>query len=337
LTDHPEIVPLHAASEADADVLLSVLTSPERWAPARGFPLAERLGGFAPTEVWQRRPEESLDTPENRFVLAFLRALLAAADDLLAQPWWRQVAPERQRAIREARSLLRVATEHPTFAAVGELRRIPTSSRVLLRREGYRQLLQLWRLFHLARRPFFGALQQAIDLRTVDVLYEVWCFFALVDKIKAAFGIKPVLELRVSDEHGLQWESRARFGAAGTLVYNRTHREWSVSLRPDFLWLRAGKPEVALDAKFRLDRPDWEAEDDGTPVARVKLDDLYKMHTYRDALGLRAAVVVYPGDVEKFLRFNQRQALPTLHELLVDDVNGIGAIPLRPQGERQIP
>lgn len=328
LADRPEIVPLAAVSEADPDVLLDVLTSPERWVRASGFPLATKLRGHAPTEVWQRRPEETLDTPENRFVKAFLRDLLFAAESLPRQPWWSRVSSERQFIIHETETMLRQTLAQPMFAEVGDLRRIPSSSRVLLRREGYRELLDAWRLFNLARRPFFGPLQRAIDLRDIATLYEVWCFFALVEEIALALETMPTLSLRVTDEHGLDWRSEAQFGSTGTLVYNKPVRGYSVGLRPDFLWLRDGKPEVALDAKFRLDRADWS---DDTSHATVKNDDLYKMHTYRDALGLRAAVVVYPGDQPVFfLVTGVRVTNRDLLNVLTDEQSGVGSLPLVP-------
>ena len=52
----------------------------------------------------------------------------------------------------------------------------------------------------------------------------------------------------------------------------------------------------AFDAKYRLDRfevSDGDADDD---AATYKRADLYKMHTYRDAiLSVKSAFVVYPG------------------------------------------
>ena len=327
LADAPEIVPLAAVSEADPDVLLDVLTSPERWVRASGFPLATKLRGHAPSEVWQRRPEETLDTPENRFVKAFLRDLLFAAESLPRQPWWRQVSADRQRVIHETEAMLRLTLAQPMFAEVGELRRIPSSSRVLLRREGYRELLDAWRLFNLARRPFFGPLQRAIDLRDIATLYEVWCFFALVEEIAVALDIPPSLSLRVSDQHGLDWRSEARFGSVGQLVYNQPTRGYSVGLRPDYLWYCDGKPKVALDAKFRLDRADWR---DDTSHATVKNEDLYKMHTYRDALGLRAALVVYPGDVARFYTTAKNQEGSGWTHLLLGARSGVGSVPLQP-------
>lgn len=337
LADAPEFVPLAAVSEADPDVLLDVLTSPERWVRASGFPLAVKLRGHAPSEVWQRRPEETLDTPENRFVKAFLRDLLFAAETLPRQSWWDKVSSGRQRVIHETEALLRQTLAQPMFAEVGDLRGIPSSSRVLLRREGYRELLDAWRLFNLARSPFFGPLQRAIDLRDVATLYEVWCFFALVEEIESGLGIAPSMKLLVSDQHGLNWRSaEARFDSTGTLVYNQSKRGYSVWLRPDFLWLRNGILEVAFDAKFRLDRSDWDDVSNDTPQATVKMDDLYKMHTYRDALGLRAAVVVYPGDVSQMYSPDQAIKLSDMHAAdLLECIEGVGAISFRPDNLNQ--
>ncbi len=126
LADAPEFVPLASVSDADPDVLLDVLTSPERWVRASGFPLAVKLRGHAPSEVWQRRPEESIDTPETRFVKAFLRDLLFAAEELPRQSWWNKVSLDRRRVIHETETHLRQTLAQPMFAEVGELRRIPS-------------------------------------------------------------------------------------------------------------------------------------------------------------------------------------------------------------------
>lgn len=331
LTDHPQIVPISEASEADPDVMLSVLMNPDRWVKARNIPLAHRLRGHAPTDVWQRRPEESLDTPENRFVLAFLRSVLAAAQRLPSERWWSSVSVERQQAIMEVQAILRRALESPLFAEVGDMHRIPASSRILMRREGYRQMLHLWRLFNMASRPFFGALQRAIDVRDIATLYEMWAFFALVEEIQVALDITPELDLDISDDSGLGRNSRARFGTAGTLVYNQSRKGYSVTFRPDFLWLRNSKPEVALDAKFRMDRRAFSDPEDESPESAVQVSDLYKMHTYRDALGLQAAVVVYPGDSDCF--YHTTASADDGHSLtaiLTGSAHGVGALPLIP-------
>ncbi len=332
LTEQPEFVPLAQATEADADVLISILHSPDEWTRAQGFPLAARLKGYAPTRVWQRLTEETFDTPENRFVLAFLHQLLAAADALPAQPWWGNVREYRQAVVREVGNLLHQVIAHPIFSEVGPLQHLPLSSRVLLQRDGYRDVLDLWRTFHHARRPLFAPLQQAMDVRDVAALYEMWAFFALIDGIRMETDQSPVIDLRLSDERGVGWQAEARFGPIGRLVYNHTTTGYSGPLRPDFSWFQEGELDSVLDAKFRLDRPPAEGlEDDQTPEAMARRADLYKMHTYRDALDVRSAVCVYPGDIAAFYD-HSRKPTPnvTLKELLFGGLAGIGALPMKP-------
>jgi predicted component of viral defense system (DUF524 family) len=104
-----------------------------------------------------------------------------------------------------------------------------------------------------------------------------------------------------------------------------------VPLRPDFTWKRDGEVGVIFDAKFRLDRLESIGEDDDSPTTTAKRADLYKMHTYRDALGVRAAVAVYPGTESVFYGSDkQKRADFTLYDLLLGDLAGIGALPRKP-------
>lgn len=340
LRDFPDLVPLTEVVEADADVLLSIVRSPERWEPARGFALTQRLNDHAPTRVWQRRPEETTDTPENRFVRHFLQQLLTAAEALPAQRWWANVPSPRQVAVREIAALLQHAIAQPPLADVGPMHRLPLSSQVLLRRDGYCEMLDLWQRFQQACRPLFTPLQQALEVRDITALYEIWCFFRLATEIQDTLQVEPVLHLMISDEYGLKWGAEAQFGRSRRLLYNRGYQRpssYSISLRPDFTWMIESEPQVVLDAKFRLEwlvAADEEAsdEEDNAASATVKREDLYKMHTYRDALGIRAAVAIYPGDQTMFydVRHGCYDAL-TLDTLLNGDFSGVGALPLKPE------
>jgi predicted component of viral defense system (DUF524 family) len=261
-----------------------------------------------------------------------LGELRAAAGALPDQRWWGSVPLERKRTVGAVASALREAGTHGMWAEVGRMHAFPAASRVLQRREGYRAMLELWTAFHRARRPLFEPLRHAMDVRDVATLYEVWAYFRLVEEIAVLLDHSPVLELRTSDAQGLRWESVARFGDAGELVYNRYGSSYSVPLRPDFTWRRGGKTDVVLDAKFRLDRAALEDEGDDTPQATAKRADLYKMHAYRDALGVRAAVIVYPGTESMFYhRDGRRQSGIAVRSLLEDNVSGVGAIQLSPR------
>jgi hypothetical protein len=95
-----------------------------------------------------------------------------------------------------------------------------------------------------------------------------------------------------------------------------------------------------FDAKFRLKATDLSATEDtyeddvasGQLTRVVKRADLYKMHTYRDALGARAAIALYPGDEAVFYDAGtHRQYDIRLGELLgSEERGGIGALPFCP-------
>ncbi|HOU13692.1 MAG TPA: DUF2357 domain-containing protein [Anaerolineae bacterium] len=339
LIEFAERVPLAMAVEADADVLLSIVAATEEWQPTeQRLPLVSRLQGHAPAHVWQRRSEETCNTPENRFVLHFLRQLLVAAESLPRQLWWKNVPPKRQRLVLESISLVRQTIEHPMFDEVEAMHILPLTSQVLLRRDGYREMLELWQQFQRARRPLFGALAHAIEVRDVATLYEIWAFFALIEEIAVIVKESPTVAITISTEQGVEYGAKAHFGRAGALVYNRGFSyptSYSVPLRPDFTWMRDGKPEVVLDAKFRLEHLPGADEEDievtTTPGATAKRADLYKMHTYRDALGVRSAIAVYPGDQTVFYGYQRRHITNMmLPEIFLENLPGIGALPMRP-------
>jgi predicted component of viral defense system (DUF524 family) len=108
---------------------------------------------------------------------------------------------------------------------------------------------------------------------------------------------------------------------------------YSVLLRPDMALLDGRHPFVVLDAKFRLKATHWNPDEDDIPTRQAKRADLYKMHTYRDALQARAAVALYPGDRAEFFDLERgRRRDVTLADLLRDDGwRGVGALPLRPE------
>ena len=323
LRDRDDWVPTGAASDLDADTLLAIVGHPEHLARSDRLPLAQRLHGLAPTRIWQRLPEETFDTAENRFVRGFCESLAAAADALPRQPWWRSVPRTKLTRISEARSAVGLALLSEPLVDAGPMRRLPTSSQVLLRRDGYLELRYLWQRFQLARRPLFGALAEALDLRDVATLYEMWVFLELVAELEQVTGVAPTVhiepELRRTGQTAV-----AHFGDAGKLLYNQGREGYSGLLRPDFLWHTAGRDRVAFDAKFRLTADELSGND----VARRA--DLDKMHAYRDALRLDAAVCVYPGDVSRFYSTDGAREEGPLVAQVVNGLAGAGALAWRP-------
>ncbi len=352
LTAEEEFVPLPQVYEVDADVVLSILTNPQHWVEYQGTGLAvaKRLGGYAPQKVWQRLAVETFDTPENRFVKWFVRELQSWVEKLLA---WEQFPDRARDEFVELKGQLELALHDPLFDEVGEMVYFPATSQVLLKRSGYRELLELYRQYLSSKRPaFFRDLQEAIDSRDVATLYEYWCFFELLRQFEEELGWgEPKLRLKVREGGELTWGVTADFGGGHKLVYNEgfgrgRDRSYSVALRPDFVLHEGGEATVVFDAKFRFDvrslpreQEDRYDEDvaSGDVERVVKYADLYKMHTYRDALKtVRAAVTLFPGSEESGVFYNwetggERKGVE-LAALLDEKWPGVGAIPLVPQG-----
>ena len=103
---------------------------------------------------------------------------------------------------------------------------------------------------------------------------------------------------------------------------------YSTPLRPDVVVEVDGVCHI-FDAKYRLDRFDViDADADDGDAATYKRADLYKMHTYRDAISsVKTAFVVYPGSEFVFFdRSGTKRADPSAMQL----PDGVGAVPLRP-------
>ena len=77
------------------------------------------------------------------------------------------------------------------FHGIGELTAAPSSSIVLQRREGYRDILRKWLQSQAAAKISWAAGEEAFceNQKDVATLYEYWCFFRLLDIAKDAFSI----------------------------------------------------------------------------------------------------------------------------------------------------
>jgi predicted component of viral defense system (DUF524 family) len=358
---------LSEASSVDADTILMMLQHPEHLRLYRGgslSTLAQRLKGKVPERVFERRVTETLDTPENRFIKRFMDIVLYWCDELQRLNYW-QKAQSHQPELQTLREFVRFLRADPLFADVGELEIFPASSQVLLRRDGYRECLQVYRLLHIARAPIFDRLQDAIDNRRIDQLYEFWCFFKLAEMLAEILGNgqRPYFSTLESDEGGLRHGLSAELGKGYQLVYNRTFshgkgsgHSYSVSLRPDFSLMKDGQPLVVFDAKFRFDERDLErlkrmsettdeaideemddAQQKGDMERLAKHADICKMHTYRDALKCRAATILFPGTKGVFYRTDgTEENNPCLSDIVQNnDWEGVGALPLVPESKAQ--
>ncbi|MBA3396025.1 MAG: DUF2357 domain-containing protein [Deltaproteobacteria bacterium] len=310
--------------------------------------LAHALRGHLPAYVDVPRVENTFDTVENRFVLEFLGQLRGIIDRVerlarsKAKPasfWTRAVAD-----CETMRRVLGPFERHDMWNDVGRMGHVPIGSSVLQRRRGYKDILR----HHLALRaaariPFDRTtVEKLLGLKDVATLYELWCYFAVVDAVGEIIGRRPDYAdaMKVKDEVDLGYGFRVAWNDGPSVYYNLSftsktpppRRSASLWLRPDIVVdiKRDGQRELhAFDAKLRIDgappsgEVDEAADDDAEATQlSFKNDDIAKMHAYRDALPhVRSARVIYPG--------NEACEFPAL-EPDARDADGVGAIPLIP-------
>ena len=355
-------VGIEALTRVDERTLLDLVT--RAGAPAHspslsaaGAALASRLGGQLPETVSERRIRATLNTPENRFVKAFM----GQASGIIART--RSAADGRRRDAFTRRLLddcdqmdaaLQPILRHSMWQEVGRLRRIAFSSTVLQRRRGYRHVLRHFARIRLAPRIPLDRdeMRDVLELKDIALLYELWTFFRLADLVRELDG-SPMRAARpgsTSFEVDLGRGATFEWASGVRLAYNPSfrrglrppHRSYSVGLRPDIaLHVPAGRPNHGLhllDAKFKLrkladaglDGPSGESREGKERERRGDFTrgDLYKMHTYRDAIpDARSVWILYPGTEFRFFDALGGQRPSESPDDLPDKVEGVGAIP----------
>jgi predicted component of viral defense system (DUF524 family) len=308
------------------------------------------LRGHLPIEVEETRTIESLDNPENRFVKMVLGLAAGILDEVE-----RRIPPGGQagRLVSDDCALLRARLEPYRRArlweTVGRLTQFSASSPVLQRRRGYSTVLRVYSRLRLASKvPLDGeTVRRLLESRDIAELYELWCYFRFAELISIEVG-EPLQASRfqVTATHlQVPWDFRILWSGGIRLYYNRffsraqssSRRAYSVPLRPDLaleIPNGSGAGLHLFDAKFKLDRiddvvPEGTASEEGLEQEErkgtFKRADLYKMHTYRDAIPrARSVWVLYPGTQERFFSAG-------------GELDGVGAIPLLPVSDGALP
>lgn len=351
-----EVVPIELAHRVDAGGLMRLATGQEPLervgaAVARRLPLARILRGHVPSGVEQVYARSTPDTAENRFVKAFLE-MADGVLEAMATAVSRKGNPDAfgRRILAECEAMersLRPIRAHSLWTEVGRMTHLPAGSTVLQRRRGYRDVFRHFARLRLAARVPLprDLVWDLLEARDIAELYELWCFFALVRLIEGLLGPPSQAGGPEAGAWGLsvRWGLSVSWPGGVRLLYNPrftrsrppAERSYSVPLRPDIGLLVPTGPNAGLhlfDAKFRLDKLDdvlpmneGDATDLATEERRgtFKRADLYKMHTYRDAIPTARSVwILYPGTEGRFF-----SAMAGAGAGLGPILDGVGALP----------
>ncbi|MEE8168280.1 MAG: DUF2357 domain-containing protein [Candidatus Hydrothermarchaeales archaeon] len=310
---------------------------------------------FFPERIFVEETIKDYDTPENRFVKYFLNAcqdvikrfqeLLKNETELLDA----EIEYDCHLMLGQIKTLL----SNNFFQEIGDLTFIPSSSSVLQRKEGYREILMHFSRLNLATNYPINEddLRSIIDSKDIATLYEYWTYFKMVEILRKILGppkkarIDRTTEKRVELRYynKIVWDKSKKFPKI-ELYYNKTYfgkdckKSYSLPLRPDISLELEGKKYI-FDAKFKIDKVDFpekvndEIETEEKTSSTFKRGDIYKMHTYKDAINQAISVcLLYPGDTENF-RFYEKKDNGDSERTSVDSIegfDGVGAIPLKP-------
>ena len=356
--------PLDLVTRTGVPVLASSLSR-------SGASLARRLGGSLPTTMSERRIRTTTNTPENRFVKAFVGQSRVIIGRMRSSVMSRRPNRFRRNVLADCgwmeESLLPIAG-HSMWEEVGRMTRIPFSSTILQRRRGYRQVLQHFTRIRLAPTIPLDemGMRDLLELKNIAVLYELWAFFRIVRVIADREGPPRRAGRFTSDEFGVNLPAGVAFEWASgmRLAYNKqfsrtrsaSDHSYSVPLRPDItLQIKEGGNSGLhlFDSKFRVrvladvglaasdkDVPDEKARERAGTFRR---GDIYKMHAYRDAIpDARSVWILYPGTEFAFFdalgghASTSRQSFASPEDLPTK-LEGVGAVPLSPILNEQTP
>lgn len=294
--------------------------------------LAQRLKigaqNYVPSEIAVEETIDTFNNPENQFIRFFVEwaiDLLSVFNKRFASYpnfFDFDLIKENSLLIKKLKMLL----TQSFLRYVGTLHSIPMNSTVLTKKNGYRQFFQLF--IGINALPEVDTLQEdiqeIIENKSLDVLYENYCFFGLSDVLARIYGVQLAkLKYKVQKtEFSKTLEKKTNsnyfeFAATGNLPKVRIHYNKNYVAES---YSKAYDPDISLeiydhrdslsaiyvfDSKFRVNFLGSVSEGNSGEVSSwerklYKYDDISKMHTYRDAIKLaRGAFIIYPGSEDK--------------------------------------
>ena len=318
LVEYKSYKNIEEVSYVDSDVTVDIAQNPERLYETSNGIIDYQGKKYSSSTVLQYETEETFDTLENRFIKHFLKEL---ENILLNELKDFMFLDELQELKNEVENML----QSDIFAEVGDLNHFPSNSQVLMKKPGYREIFQIYRLLHLSFVPkIFKDLDMAFSLKDMATLWEYYVLIEILKEFKKEFGNYEVeIDFEEKSKYKTEYEeAKFKFENELTLYFQKTEKSYAgVEFRPDFLIEYDGKSYV-FDAKFRI----FESN---------RSDILKNMHYYKDGLNLNSAVAVCLGEDEKgkFWTINGNDKDKDISSFLEiinnEELKGIGYFDLR--------
>ena len=308
-------------------------------------------GHFEFSKIINNRSEDTFDTPENRLVKDFLLTVSDMLDSISAC----RIEGYIRCSVEEKKEKVRSMLSEWWLRDVGRLQYIPFNSNILTSKYGYADIFNMYLMLGLnlefkvndAKFLFEGYTNR------VSQTYEYWCYIKIFEALCNLSGKPMEYKRKLQKRWGLSIRGEAPIlfqipipeheDVEVKLYYNRSTKNsksivsYSVELRPDFTLLIKDYDALKIinfDSKYKFQENDRneedsnEIEDDDLLTTTCKRADLYKMHTYKDAIyHCWGSYVLYPGNtLERYIKDLSKDWDNEM-------IPSIGAIPLSPLSE----
>ena len=258
-----------------------------------------------------------------------------------------------EKRIREMTDDTQELLSAPWLKNIRKLTAIPYNSSILQKKHGYKELFLMYQMLGLGTsipNDSFNELLEGHNKKVYQI-YEYWCYIILYKCLNKMSTNHVSYPLSLSNNN---WEVNPKkqdnliftipqkgYDVSVKLLYNKEFRRgnvryssYSLPLRPDYT-LVITLPEslgntthiINFDAKYKVNNIIDQVREDEVITSDCWAYDIYKMHTYRDALlKSHGSYIFYPGRKQHhYEKDGQDTVIPS-----------VGAIPLNP-GKSEYP
>lgn len=337
LKKYMEVIPAASAAHLGPADVINMITTPGNLTKYEKIPnnWPSELKGFVPKEVTHQASDDTFDNPENRFVKYFLNLLSDLIEEMLNFVKKEKIEGYPVDKLKYYKEIIFEFQMDRWLKDIGDLDFFPSNSMILQKKEGYRDILNYFIIFELSFSPKWHNMDNLIKgyQKKLSELYEYWCYLKLYTILKTLEETKPDYN-EIFDFKRKEWLVNIKYGEKFRqkfylefneieylveLIYNRTFDKnskpnycYSLPLRPDYtlrIQINSKSYLIHFDAKYKCD----------IKTSFIN-DDIYKMHTYKDAIeNTMGAYVLYPGRIKKIYREKPNNIIPS-----------VGAFPLTP-------
>jgi len=281
--------------KVNSSITQQIISRPNR-IKIENIPIISDKMETLPLRIKTTRKVDTNDTVENQFVkhaLSVFYNFCATVKNKLKEE------SEEQKEAAYLENKIERILNRSFFKEISSPKIIPLNSPVLQRKDGYRELLQIWLKFDLASKLVWkgGDEVYSAGKRDVATLYQYWLFFKLLKLFSDIFSldVENIEDLFIATSNGLNLKLKAGKHTIITGVYDSGVRKLKVEFHYNKTfsgdseypaggsWTRNMIPDYTLSI-WPSEFDKYEAEEQEI-IVHIHFDSKYKIKDFKEILG----------------------------------------------------